>query len=97
MPESTPERHIESRPDVCGGKPCVAETRIHVWDIYVWHELQGMAPGQIVHDFPQLTLADVFAALAFFWDHQESIRQQMKQDEDLVARLKAARTGLRFA
>ena len=81
--------HIETHPQRCGGKPCVAGTRIRVWDIYVWHVLRGQSPEEIVHNFPQLTLADVHAALAYFWEHQEEIRQQMKQSEDLVERLKA--------
>ena len=55
-------------PDVLGGKPCIAGTRIRVQDIYQWHELQGKSPDEIVSSFPQLTMADVYAALAYFWD-----------------------------
>src|SRR5262249_4437535 len=69
-------KHIESKPRVCGGKPCVAGTRIRVQDIYVWHELQGKTPDEIVSDFPQLTLADVHAALAYYWDNREAIQRQ---------------------
>jgi uncharacterized protein (DUF433 family) len=32
---------LESKPTVCGGKACIAGTRIRVQDIYVWHVLQG--------------------------------------------------------
>ena len=81
-------KHIETVPGRCGGKPCVAGTRIRVWDVYVWHELQGQSPEEIVHSFPQLTLTDVHAALAYFWEHQAEIRQEMRQAEDLVSRLR---------
>ena len=81
-------QHIETTPEVCGGKPWITGTGIRVWDVYVWHELQGRAPEEIVHDFPQLSLADAHAALAYFWDNQQHIRGQMQQAEDLVARLK---------
>lgn len=82
-------KHFESRPDRCGGKPCVAGTRIRVWDVYVWHELQGKSAEEIVTDFPQLTLADVHTGLAYYWDNRESIEREMKEAEDFVADLKA--------
>jgi len=81
-------KHIEIDPARCGGKPCIAGTRIRVWDVYVWHELQGRSAEEIVHDFPQLSLSDVHAALAYFWEHQEAIRRQMKEGEDLASRLR---------
>ncbi len=93
MSEPVLAQHIETTPGVCGGKPRIAGTRIRVWDVYVWHELQSRAPEQIVHDFPQLSLADVHAALAYFWDNQKHIRGQMQQAEDLVARLKGENDG----
>ncbi len=68
--------HIEERPDVCGGKPCVVGTRIRVWDIHVWHDLQGTTPAEVVADFPQLSVADVYAALAYYHDHREEIERR---------------------
>lgn len=86
--EPVAAHHIEIRPERCGGKPCVAGTRVRVWDIYVWHELQGQSAEEIVHNLPQLSLADVHAALAYFWDHEADIRRQMKEGEAFVARLR---------
>ena len=88
-------KHVESDPARCGGKPCLTGTRIRVWDVYVWHELQGQSAEEIVHQYPQLSLAAVHAALAYFWDNQTEIRSQMKESEDLAARLqRAAGPGL---
>ncbi len=78
-------RHVESRPGVCGGKPCVAGTRIRVQDVMVWHELQGLTADEIVAQFPQLTLADVHAALAYYHDHREEIRREIRDGEELVS------------
>jgi uncharacterized protein (DUF433 family) len=86
--EPTIIQHIEKNPGVCGGKACVKGTRIRVQDIYVWHELQNRSPEEIVTDFPQLTLGDVHAALAYYWDHRDEIHQGMKDAEDLVEELK---------
>src|SRR5438552_513995 len=46
--DQTLTTHIESKATVCGGKPCIAGTRIRVQDIYVWHELQGQSADEIV-------------------------------------------------
>jgi uncharacterized protein (DUF433 family) len=75
-------QHIESVPGKCGGKPCIAGTRIRVWDIHVWHNLRSQTAEQIVADFPQLSLADVHAALAYYFDHQEQIDRQMKEADE---------------
>lgn len=81
--------HIESKPGVCGGRPCVAGTRIRVLDVYVWHELQSLSADEIVSRYPSLTKADVYAALSFFWDHREQILQQMQDESDFVEQMKA--------
>jgi uncharacterized protein (DUF433 family) len=90
MAEPTISAHIESRPGVCGGKPCIAGTRIRVQDIWTWHELQGLTPEEIVTQFPQLGLADIHAALTYYHDHREEIQRQMKEAKDLVSTLRAA-------
>ena len=79
---------IESQPSVCGGKPCVAGTRIRVQDVFVWHELQGQSADEIVSRFPQLTMADVYAALSYYWDHRDEIQREMQAESDLVPRLR---------
>lgn len=80
--------HIEKKPGVCGGKACVADTRIRVQDIYVWHELRGQGPDEIVTAFPQLTLADVYAALTYYWDHTSEIQDEMEHAEALLRQVK---------
>jgi uncharacterized protein (DUF433 family) len=84
-----PATHITCTPGICGGKPCIEGSRIRVQDVYAWHELQGKTPDEIVNAFPQLTLADVYAAMAYFWDHREEILLQMKEQDALVAQTKA--------
>lgn len=79
---------IESQPGVCGGKPCVAGTRIRVQDVFVWHELQGLSADEIVSRFPQLTMADVYAALSYYWDHRDEIQRDMQAESDLMTRLR---------
>ena len=82
--EPTLERkHIEAAPGICGGRPCIAGHRIRVQDVVLWTE-QGQSPDEIVSSFPQLSLADVHAALTFYYDHREEIDGQIREDEALV-------------
>jgi uncharacterized protein (DUF433 family) len=87
MPEIKVD-HIETDPQKCGGRPCIAGTRIRVQDVYVWHELQGQSPEEIVTDFKQLTLADVHAALAYYHDHREVIETEVRAEREEAERLK---------
>ena len=80
--------HIESKPEVCGGRPCVAGTRIRVQDIYSWHENEGVSPDEIVSRFPQITLADVYAALSYYWDHRDEIQREIKEDQEFIEEMK---------
>ena len=47
----TISEHIDVNPAICGGRPCIAGSRIRVQDIYTWHELEGVSPDEIVSDF----------------------------------------------
>lgn len=87
MSEVNIER-IVSNPNVCGGKPCIADTRIRVQDVYVWHELQGLSADEIVSRFSHLTMADVYAALSYYWDHRDEIQRQMQEETDFVEQMK---------
>ncbi len=65
--EPTLTQHIEITPNKCGGKPCIAGTRIRVWDVYVLHERLGKTPDEILNEYPDISLADVHAALALLF------------------------------
>jgi len=82
MAISTSDR-IAKAPGVCGGKACMAGHRIRVSDVVAWHEHQGMTPDEIVSHFPTITLADVHAALAYYFDHLEEIQQEMQTERAL--------------
>ena len=52
-----------------GGRPTIRGLRITVGDVLGWLAA-GMSPAEIVSDFPELTEADVRAALAFAADRE---------------------------
>jgi uncharacterized protein (DUF433 family) len=79
--------HIQITPGVCGGKPRIAGHRIRVQDIVIWYEHLKMAPDEIVYHYPSITLADVHAALAYYYDHLDEIRQDIHQSEAFAQQL----------
>jgi uncharacterized protein (DUF433 family) len=79
--------HIEISPGVCGGKPYIAGHRITVQNIAVWHERMGLDPDEIAAEH-NLTLGDIFAALAYYHDHRAEIDTAIRNDEDFVAELR---------
>jgi len=76
--------HITKNPDICGGKACIAESRVRVMDIAIWHEHLGMSADEIVLHIPTLTLSDVHAALAYYFDHIEEIREEILREQEFV-------------
>jgi uncharacterized protein (DUF433 family) len=83
----TSKQHVTTTPGVCGGKPCITGTRIRVQDVVIRTEL-GESPDQIIAAYPQLSLADVHAALAYYYDNRDLIDQQIREDESLAQQMK---------
>ncbi len=67
-------------PGVCGGKPRIDRLRFKVQHVAVEHEA-GLTPQQIVEAHPILTLAQVHAALAYYFDHQAEIKADVEEDD----------------
>ena len=88
------EDRITKTPDVCGGKACIAGHRVRVLDVVVWHEHQGMTPDEIVSHVPTITLADVHAALAYYFDHLKEIQQEMRAERAYVDEFRRSHASL---
>ena len=82
---------IVSTPGICGGRPRVDGHRITVEDVAIWHERMGMSPDEIVSAYPTLTLSDVHAALAYYYDHQPEvdaeIERRLRLEQELIDKL----------
>jgi uncharacterized protein (DUF433 family) len=82
-------QHIVKTENLCGGRACIAGHRIRVADIVVWHERRGYSPDEIITLFPGLTLGDVHAALAYYFDKREEIESDLRRDETQAAQMSA--------
>lgn len=65
-------QYITIEPAKRGGKPCIRGLRITVYDI-LEYLASGMTPEQITSDFPDLTLDDIRACLAFAADRERRL------------------------
>lgn len=80
------DAHITRTPGVCGGAPCIAGRRIRVFHVYVWHEINGMSADEIAHSY-NLTVAQVYAALAYAFEHIDEMQAEMREEDEIVAEM----------
>ncbi len=85
--------HIEQTPGTCGGKPRIAGTRIQVSLIAILSERNRMTPDEIVEGYPHLTLAQVHAALSYYWEHREEIEREIREEQMFVERFEQELKG----
>src|SRR5512143_2261493 len=72
---------IESRPDVCGGDPCIVRTRIPVWVLEQARRL-GVHEADLLQSYPILRAEDLVNAWAYVRSHREEIDQQIRENEE---------------
>ena len=63
---------ITIEPGKRAGKPCIRGLRITVYDV-LEYLAAGMTPEEIVGDFPDLTIEDIRACLAFAADRERKL------------------------
>ncbi len=63
---------ITIEPGKRGGRPCIRGMRISVYDILGWLAA-GMTNEQITEEFPELTLEDIRASLAYAADRNHHL------------------------
>ena len=79
--------HIEVTSGVRGGKPRVRGTRITVADIVLMHRRMGRALEEIAGTY-DLSLAAVYAAMAYYYDHKPEIDQALDEEDALAEAFK---------
>jgi uncharacterized protein (DUF433 family) len=88
MATKTIDQLIEITPGVCGGKPRIAGHRITVQNIAIWHERLGRSADEIAAEY-DLSLTEVYAALAYYFSHREEIDRSISEDEAFVDQMKS--------
>jgi uncharacterized protein (DUF433 family) len=81
------DRLIEATPGVLGGKPRIAGHRISVALVAVMYTKLGLTAEAIAKRY-NLSLAEVHAALAYYYENREEIDQRLREDETFIAEFK---------
>ena len=72
MPAMDYRERITIEPGKRSGKPCIRGLRITVFDV-LDYLASGMTEAQILQDFPELTVDDIRACLAFAADRERKL------------------------
>lgn len=64
---------IQRNPNKRFGKPCIRNTRITVYDVLGWLAA-GMDSKEIIEDFPELSMDDIKACLAYAADREHKLQ-----------------------
>jgi len=77
---------IVRSPEVRGGRPRIAGTGVTVRRVVSWYKL-GLSPEEIADELGHLTLAQVYAALAYYHANREEIETDLESEEAEVEKL----------
>ena len=79
---------IVSTPGICGGRPRIVGHRVTVENIAIDYHT-GMTPEEIAPERSQLTLAQIYAALAYYHANKEEMDAAIAAEEVEWNRLEA--------
>ena len=77
---------IVQTPEIRGGRPRVAGTGVTVRRIVGWYKL-GLSPEEIAERVSHLSLAPIYAALAYYHANREEIEADITAEEVEAERL----------
>jgi uncharacterized protein (DUF433 family) len=67
----------------------IAGRRTQVTQIVLAKQVYGWSPDEIAEQYPHLSLAEIHAAFAFYYDHRAEIDDQMARELEEFDRLRA--------
>jgi len=71
---------IKRDPNFRGGRPCIAGTGVSVRRIVGWYRL-GYNPEEIARKYGQLSLAQIHAALTYYFANQAEMDVEIAAEE----------------
>jgi len=83
---------IAINPEVRGGRPCITGTTLEVSVIAIAKIVHMRSPEEIADDY-QLSLAQVYAALAYYYEHKAEIDASIEERRKLAEEHAAKRVG----
>lgn len=72
------------------GVPTIADTTMKVTELVVEKMAYGWSPEELHFQHPYLTLGQIHAALAYYWDHAEELNRDIERRLQFVEELRRA-------
>jgi uncharacterized protein (DUF433 family) len=72
--------HIVKQPGYCGGKATIDATRVRVNNV-AWLAMRGLTPQEVLEHYPDLTLAQVHAALLYYYENKDEIEAELAAED----------------
>lgn len=87
--------HVVFTPSLFQGEPHIEGLRIRVRDVVLARDQGGYTPEEIAGTaYPDLSLAQVYSALAYFEDHRGEIQQAARREQDAIEEFRKSQSQL---
>jgi len=70
--------------------PVIAGTNMKVIELVLEKMAYGWSPEELHFQHPYLTLGQIYSALAYYWDHQEELDQDIERRLQFVDQVQRA-------
>lgn len=77
--------------------PTIEGTTMKVVELITSHLTYGWSPEELHFQYPHISLGKIYSALAYYWDHQETLDTNIKQRLTKVETLKQQAPPSRIA
>jgi uncharacterized protein (DUF433 family) len=89
----TEHPYVEVNPEICGGAPIIAGTRMRIMDIAIEYEYMNCTPDEIINAHPHLKLEQIHDALSYYYEHRAELDNKIKEDKEFVQKLRRSSKG----
>ncbi len=69
--------------------PFIDGTSIKVVELVLDHKAYGWSPEELHFQHPELTLGQIHSALAYYWDHTDSLHKDLHERLERTDRLRS--------
>ena len=77
---------ISIDPQFREGRPCIAGTGVSVFRIIIWYKM-GLSPQEIADKYGHLSLAQVHAAITYYYANYDEMEREIQAVQDEEQRL----------
>ncbi len=71
------------------GVPMISGTTMKVVELVTAQQAYGWSPEELAYQYPYLTLGQIHSALAYYWDRQQELDEDMARRDALVDELRS--------